>query len=253
MLLTFIHLLLLLFSYIGYQYSARELLDMVETRSVWTIDLAFLLRRSCPELCFLFCSTTLGVAETHSTLEMYEKEFDADSERCKKLFQTAQEAGVFCLERSLDGKELARLMLATRRVLLILLVDINRINSGRTNRYTGHYIIVCGYDSVTQEYSYLDPALTSTVKTITSHGLDEARCCEGTDEDIIIIQIPQDLISNKETESYANDGLEGWRRTAFEVSDHFFDNADTFWTSIVSGISSFGRHEDPEGNELKIL
>lgn len=232
---------------------------MVDTSSVWTIDLAFLLRRTCPELCFLFCSTTLEVEESHSQLEMYKKEFDNDSVRCQKLFQTAKESGVCCLEVSLDKSELGRLMLA-RRVVLIVLVDITKIHTSKytaKSRYTGHYLVIVGYDSVTKEFSYLDPAQSPSVRTIGADHLDLARCCDGTDEDLIIIQIPEDAVGNgNELDLPVLNGLdrlEGWRRSAFQVSDHFFDGADTLYNSVVNGISGFGRHEDPDGNELKIL
>jgi hypothetical protein len=252
-----VYYLFVFLSHIGYEYSAGELLDLVATQSVWTIDLAFLLRKTCPDLCFLFCTTALGVVETHAELEMYRNEFENDSSRCRRLFATASDFGVPCLEASLDRVELGRLMLA-RRVVLIVLVDITKINTSRYSsfsRYTGHYIVICGYDSVTQEFSYLDPAQSSTVRTISAELLDTARLCEGTDEDIVIIQLPAYTLGNRELETYASglDRLEGWRRSAFEASDHFFDSADSMWGSILSGIAAFGRQEDSEGNELKIL
>jgi len=150
-------------------------MNLLGTRSVWTIDLAVLLRRVAgPNLRFLFCTSALGAEDSHSELDMYRREFDDDAMRVNDLFSSAADLGVAYVQTSLEGRDLARL-LATGRVVLLVLLDVRLLRhqtstlaaalfqsggvaAAGASRYTGHYVIVCGYDPDSTRYTYLDPA-----------------------------------------------------------------------------------------------
>eukprot|EP00615_Pteridomonas_danica_P001279 CAMPEP_0114367356 /NCGR_PEP_ID=MMETSP0101-20121206/29996_1 /TAXON_ID=38822 ORGANISM="Pteridomonas danica, Strain PT" /NCGR_SAMPLE_ID=MMETSP0101 /ASSEMBLY_ACC=CAM_ASM_000211 /LENGTH=290 /DNA_ID=CAMNT_0001516939 /DNA_START=51 /DNA_END=924 /DNA_ORIENTATION=- len=187
----------------GSEYTSRELMDMVGTQSVWTIDILALLKTAYPNGTFLLCSKNLGVDEVIRIVV-------------------------------LEHHDLGRLML-TGTVLLIILVDISKVKASSRLRfgrgYVGHYILVTGYDAVTSAFSYLDPAQTSEVRNISAAQLDMARCCEGTDEDIIIIQLPPDHEPVSKDEPVHP--LDRFRQNAFEVSDQFFDRADMVWCGAL--------------------
>mmetsp|Transcript_5072 Transcript_5072/g.6575 ORF Transcript_5072/g.6575 Transcript_5072/m.6575 type:complete len:342 (+) Transcript_5072:131-1156(+) len=238
----------------GSEYTSRELMDMVGTQSVWTIDILALLKTAYPNGTFLLCSKNLGVDDSYSDLDMYKKEFDNDSVRVANLFKRASSLELECQEVVLEHHDLGRLML-TGTVLLIILVDISKVKASSRLRfgrgYVGHYILVTGYDAVTSAFSYLDPAQTSEVRNISAAQLDMARCCEGTDEDIIIIQLPPDHEPVSKDEPVHP--LDRFRQNAFEVSDQFFDRADMVWGSLFDTLSSKGQAETHEQNELKTL
>ena len=59
--------------------SRQALLTALDTRSVWTIDLALALADS--GIRFLFCTRTIEVSADFSAIDYYTKDFEADSRR----------------------------------------------------------------------------------------------------------------------------------------------------------------------------
>uniref|UniRef100_A0A803M3K4 Guanylyl cyclase n=1 Tax=Chenopodium quinoa TaxID=63459 RepID=A0A803M3K4_CHEQI len=57
--------------------------------------------------------------------------------------------------------------------------------------YTGHYVVICGYDADKDEFEIRDPASSRKYQKISSKHLDEARKSFGTDEDLLLISIDQ--------------------------------------------------------------
>ena len=53
--------------------------------------------------------------------------------------------------------------------------------------YTGHYVVVCGYDEDRQEFVLRDPASSNATLVISAAGFDNARKSFGTDEDILLV------------------------------------------------------------------
>ena len=54
--------------------------------------------------------------------------------------------------------------------------------------YTGHYIVVCGYNPVDGEFLCRDPASHVRDLIITAENLEKARRAFGTDEDILLVR-----------------------------------------------------------------
>ena len=54
--------------------------------------------------------------------------------------------------------------------------------------YTGHYIVVCGYDRSTDTLRYRDPASKMHELRVPLTDFERARCAHGTDEDLLIVR-----------------------------------------------------------------
>ena len=162
-------------SYLGYPHSRAALMRMLGTESVWTIDLAVLLRHATGDggsLRFLLCTTTLGAEDSYAQEAFYKQEFEVDALRINSLFRSASSLGVNYMQRSLMPDELARLI-CTGRVVIIMLLDLRVVRKAHLKHsflgraagfggYTGHYVVVCGYDPATARYTYMDPAQNSS-------------------------------------------------------------------------------------------
>lgn len=55
--------------------------------------------------------------------------------------------------------------------------------------YTGHYVVICGYDAQSDEFEIRDPASSRKSDRISSKCLEEARKSYGTDEDILLVSL----------------------------------------------------------------
>jgi hypothetical protein len=53
--------------------------------------------------------------------------------------------------------------------------------------YTGHYILIIGFDSAQQQFIVRDPATVESELRVSAAALDQARRSFGTDEDLIIV------------------------------------------------------------------
>jgi hypothetical protein len=62
--------------------------------------------------------------------------------------------------------------------------------SSSTVGYTGHYIVVCGYDAAAEQYHIRDPAAQLEQLCIPAARLEAARRSFGTDEDLLLITVP---------------------------------------------------------------
>ncbi|GFQ04844.1 amp deaminase [Phtheirospermum japonicum] len=52
--------------------------------------------------------------------------------------------------------------------------------------YTGHYVVICGYDAVTNEFEIRDPASSIKHERVSSWCLEQAHKSFGTDEDLLL-------------------------------------------------------------------
>lgn len=57
----------------------------------------------------------------------------------------------------------------------------------------GHYVVLTSYNPATGEFLMLDPAQEAAVLPVSSKALDAARKAFGTDEDLLLIQLPNTL------------------------------------------------------------
>ncbi|KGN45758.1 guanylyl cyclase 1 [Cucumis sativus] len=183
----------------------QSLADLCGTRSIWTVDLAYLLQRF--SVSFSYFTVTFGADPNYSVESFYKEELANDLVRVDRLFQKALEAGIKIECRSLSKEDISLLMLSGIYVAIVL-VDQRRLSGSwledilvsgicdSDSSYTGHYIVVCGYDADADEFEIRDPASTRKHVRISSNCLDGARKCFGTDEDILLVSLEK---SGKQT------------------------------------------------------
>ncbi|XP_022990004.1 protein GUCD1 [Cucurbita maxima] len=176
----------------------QSLADLCGTTSIWTVDLAYLLQSF--SVSFSYFTVTFGADPNYSVESFYKEELANDLVRVDKLFQKAVDAGIKIECRSISKEEISLLMLSGIYVAIVL-VDQHTLSrswledvlvSGicdSNSSYTGHYIVVCGYDADADQFEIRDPASSSKHVRISSKCLDDARKCFGTDEDILLVSL----------------------------------------------------------------
>ncbi|XP_024545147.1 protein GUCD1 isoform X1 [Selaginella moellendorffii] len=179
----------------------KTLSQLCRNTSIWTVDLAYLLRHFSVDVAFL--TITLGANPLLAVESFYKDNMEADEKRVNKLFEKAPQAGIQIQWRSISGEELAMLILSGR-YLAIALVDKHKLShpwlevclccglhSGYTGDvdFAGHYVVICGYDLETNEFEIKDPSSSSCSDKLPLEALDEARKSFGTDEDILLISM----------------------------------------------------------------
>lgn len=179
-------------------HDLKSLGELCCTSSIWTVDLAHLLRLFDVEVAFL--TVTIGANPSFAVETFYQENMEEDGERVNKLFEKAPEVGIQVQWRSISAQELSMLILSGQ-YLAIALVDKRKLCypwleelclsdcCGMITGYTGHYVVICGYDMDLDEFEIRDPASSSEHGRISSQALDEARKSFGTDEDLLLISI----------------------------------------------------------------
>ncbi|XP_066221606.1 protein GUCD1 isoform X3 [Saccopteryx leptura] len=144
------------------------------TRSIWTIDLAYLMRHF--GVRHRFCTQTLGVDKGYKNQSFYRKHFDTEETRVNQLFAQAKACKVL-VEKCTVSMQDIQAHLAQGHVAIVL------VNSGvlhcdlcsspakyccfaprghrcfcRTPDYQGHFIVLRGYNRATGSVFYNNPA-----------------------------------------------------------------------------------------------
>ncbi|KAG8390049.1 hypothetical protein BUALT_Bualt01G0043000 [Buddleja alternifolia] len=184
-----------------YDCNIQELEDLCRTTSIWTVDLAYLLQKF--SISFTYCTVTLGANPDFSVETFYKEQLPNDLVRVNMLFREAREAGI-CIEcRSVSIKEISEFILSGKYVA-IALVDQYKLSHSRLDDvcisdfysgspgYTGHYVVICGYDAVANEFEIRDPASSRKHERITSWCLEQAHKSFGTDEDLLLISLEKE-------------------------------------------------------------
>lgn len=176
----------------------KYLSQLCQTTSIWTVDLAHLLRHFKVDVAFL--TVTIGANPNFAIETFYKENMEEDGERVNMLFEKAPQVGIRVQWRSITGEELSLLILSGG-FLAIALVDKRKLSHpwldelcladccGLNTGYTGHYVVICGYDMDADEFEIRDPASSSTSGRISLDALDEARKSFGTDEDLLLIYL----------------------------------------------------------------
>ena len=60
---------------------------------------------------------------------------------------------------------------------------------GLGSGYTGHYVLVCGYDGGRGDFVVRDPASSRQTLFVPAASFEEARKSFGTDEDVLLITV----------------------------------------------------------------
>ncbi|GER54448.1 guanylyl cyclase-related family protein [Striga asiatica] len=149
---------------------------------------------------FTYCTVTLGANPDFSVETFYKDQLPNDLVRVNMLFREARKAGI-CIEcRSVSAENISDFILSGKYVA-IALVDQYKLSQskledvcvpdfyGGNPGYTGHYVVICGYDAVTHEFEIRDPASSMKHVKVSSWCLEQAHKSFGTDEDLLLISL----------------------------------------------------------------
>ena len=167
-----------------------RLYEICGTNSVWTIDLAHLLRRYGA----LVSLTTIyiGPNPAYKEEKFYAKHLQDDMARVTALFGLSESSGIPVHQYSCSGQDL-RWAMSSSKYLVVALVDKSKLNEcvvAQGAPYTGHFILLHGYDRMKDEYLVKDPASGDSLTRVPADRLEAARTAYGTDEDLLFIKIP---------------------------------------------------------------
>ncbi|XP_019059368.1 PREDICTED: protein GUCD1-like isoform X2 [Tarenaya hassleriana] len=176
----------------------QDLAKLCSTNSIWTVDLAYLLWRFHVE--FSYFTVTFGANPNYSIEAFYKEQLPADVVRVDSLFGKAHEVGINIQCRSVSIHEISGLILSGKFIAIALVdqyklskswleeVIVSGIHSDSSS-YTGHYVVICGYDTDKDEFEIRDPASSKKQERISAKCLENARKSFGTDEDLLLISM----------------------------------------------------------------
>ncbi|XP_060050036.1 protein GUCD1 isoform X2 [Erinaceus europaeus] len=175
------------------------------TRSIWTIDLAYLMRHF--GVRHRFCTQTLGVDKGYKNQSFYRKHFDTEETRVNQLFAQAKACKVLVEKCTVSIQDI-QAHLAQGHVAIVL------VNSGvlhcdlcsspvkyccfapsghrcfcRSPDYQGHFIVLRGYNRTAGCIFYNNPAYSDRMCSTSVSNFEEARTSYGTDEDILFVYL----------------------------------------------------------------
>lgn len=169
------------------------------TKSVWTIDLAYVLRAF--GVVSVMFTSFLGVNLRYATASFYREEILRDVRRVERLFASARERGVD-VRRGRVSKHTVAELVGSGRVACVALVDksllytasdaeddVDHASEGRRAHFIGHYVVVCGVVDA-ERFVIRDPARDDVASTlISARAFDAARRAFGTDDDLIFVNL----------------------------------------------------------------
>ncbi|CAG8477426.1 9330_t:CDS:2 [Paraglomus occultum] len=173
--------------------------------SIWTIDLAFLLRSYAPDLDFTLYTSFTGARTQHRTT------FDEDEQRVNHLFDIAQDSRVKTVRMILSLDDFRKLLRSSSFTIIALvnsrlircrlcqqhqlcyqpLLEVfnSFLEFWNGNGYAGHFIVLVSFDPKTDSFIYRDPGVIDEDCMITARNFEVARRSPGTDEDCIVIKL----------------------------------------------------------------
>ncbi|EPS58285.1 guanylyl cyclase, partial [Genlisea aurea] len=102
----------------GIRCNIEELVKHCPTKSIWTVDLAYLLQKF--SISFMYFTVTLEANPKFSVEAFYKDQLPNDLGRVNMLFQKAREAGIRIECRSVSGNEIADLILSGKYIAIAL-------------------------------------------------------------------------------------------------------------------------------------
>lgn len=180
-------------------------LPFLETRSVWTIDLALILaRRGVSVKLYTSCD---GMKDEYKDYDFYRDHYENDLHRLPALFDEFNNLMTKSQQYSSTPITRCRLPLDALKSnlitsIFIVLVDLNildckncsikktlpdLINPASSSSFNGHFIILTSYELATDLFEFVDPASPHERCFTTSINLEKARSSLGTDDDILEI------------------------------------------------------------------
>ena len=205
----------------------QDLYSMINTESVWTIDLALALKKLGVDATFY--TITLGANPDFVREGFYCDNMEEDQRRVENLFRTAPTLGLRVEQRSIPLSALVRMIAAENKVVIVLVdkrlltmaastasgarsggargaggtgisateraaID-RRVESMSAAGYTGHYVLLSGVDTSAQHFIVADPATACYTYRVDARVLDRARMSFGTDEDMLVIDMKSSVVS----------------------------------------------------------
>jgi hypothetical protein len=198
-------------------HSLASLRALCPTSSIWTIHLAHLLRQCGVHA--VMCTTTPGARADYLAHKYYARTSPADLAAIDRLFQDAPAAGIALHQCSVPLERLQHLMLEGRWLAIVLVDGAQLGASGpaaarptalpprggeplsggaaaarrrhQAMSYSGHYLVLCGYDCSSGTFEVRDPATEEGQQLrLSSERLEVARRAYGTDEDLLLVALP---------------------------------------------------------------
>jgi hypothetical protein len=181
--------------------TVHDLRLLCKTESVWSIDVAYLLRFHFG-VDLTYFTVAVGVRPELRKEEFYRKQLPMDTTRVTSLFENAERNGVKVVQRSLQMSELVDalhggdliIVLLDKRMVQCLLCDDHgaKASSGfapASSGFMGHYCILYAYSDSSHEPVFLmkDPASACDACCISAPVIERARRAFGTDEDVIVV------------------------------------------------------------------
>ncbi|XP_043851373.1 protein GUCD1 isoform X2 [Dromiciops gliroides] len=148
----------------------QALQELQLTRSIWTIDLAYLMRHFGAR--HRFCTRTLGVDKGYRNQSFYRRHFDAEESRVNQLFERASACKV---------------LVEKCPVKYCCFLPMGQKCFCRGPEYQGHFIVLCGYNRASESIFYNNPAYADRMCSTSVSNFEEARTSYGTDEDILFV------------------------------------------------------------------
>ncbi|XP_055650583.1 protein GUCD1 [Falco peregrinus] len=181
----------------------KAIQELQLTKSIWTIDLAYLMRHFGVK--HKFCTQTLGVDKGYKNQSFYRKHFDTEENRVNQLFAQAKACKVLVekctvtvqdIQNHLSQGHIAIVLvnavlllcdLCSSPVKYCCFLPIGQKCFCRNPDYQGHFIVLCGYNKASGSIYYNNPAYADRTCCTSISNFEEARTSYGTDEDILFI------------------------------------------------------------------
>ncbi|XP_010003158.1 PREDICTED: protein GUCD1 [Chaetura pelagica] len=181
----------------------KAIQELQLTKSIWTIDLAYLMRHF--GVRHKFCTQTLGVDKGYKNQSFYRKHFDTEENRVNQLFAQAKACKVLVEKCTVTVQDIQN-HLSQGHVAIVLVnavlllcdlcsspvkyccfLPIGQKCFCRNPDYQGHFIVLCGYNKASGSIYYNNPAYADRTCCTSISNFEEARTSYGTDEDILFI------------------------------------------------------------------
>eukprot|EP01052_Picozoa_sp_SAG31_P011566 SAG31_NODE_657_length_13108_cov_3.079330_12_plen_202_part_00 len=130
----------------GLSYSLDDLIAMCGTKSVWTVDLAYILARCGCD--FVFHTITTRVRPEYSKESFYKDDLDEDKVRVNRLFEAADQLNIRLEKRTVSLQEIIEHVLSDG--LVIALIDKRLLPSGSTIARMIQQTVNLGFIGVTE-------------------------------------------------------------------------------------------------------
>mmetsp|Transcript_2182 Transcript_2182/g.3291 ORF Transcript_2182/g.3291 Transcript_2182/m.3291 type:complete len:314 (-) Transcript_2182:191-1132(-) len=156
----------------GYKSTtAEDLMSACGTKSVWTIDLAHLIRRFGFSVDFF--TLELGPNPAYSTEFYYASQIHEDEVRVARLFSLSSQNGILIHQRALSAEDLAEILTRRDGSAIILLVDKNKFRPQNAQTQNDSLLSTHHQAPMPECESILDPKLEMPIDNESDEAMDD--------------------------------------------------------------------------------